>query len=212
MALYESLTAQSTPDQIAAAYQEFTGMSGGDTTANQDAARSYLTNLGIAAPTIEQSYNQFLQPATVATNTAADSNTAAPLYEGLTAASTADEIAAAYSQFAGGAGGDTAANQKEALAFLQNIGISQPTIDQAYTVYKAPEFKQPFDDSFQETKVDPYVYAYEYGVANNDFTALASLLAATPDSTSLIDTYNLNADQINQIEFGTGFDLDKSGG
>lgn len=69
MALYESLTAQSTPDQIAAAYQEFTGMSGGDTTANQDAARSYLTNLGIAAPTIEQSYNQFLQPAQIA-NTA----------------------------------------------------------------------------------------------------------------------------------------------
>lgn len=67
--LYQSLTAQSTPDQIAQAYSQFVGGAGGDTTANQDAARSYLTNLGIAAPTIEQSYNQFLQPAQIA-NTA----------------------------------------------------------------------------------------------------------------------------------------------
>ena len=67
--LYQSLSATSTPAQIAAAYSQFVSGAGGDTTANQDAARSYLTNLGIAAPTIEQSYNQFLQPAQVA-NTA----------------------------------------------------------------------------------------------------------------------------------------------
>jgi hypothetical protein len=64
--LYQGLSATSTPAQIAAAYSQFTSGSGGDTTANQDIARSYLTNLGISAPTIEQAYNQFTQPASVA--------------------------------------------------------------------------------------------------------------------------------------------------
>jgi hypothetical protein len=57
--LYQSLSATSTPAQIAAAYSQAISGSGGDTAANQDIARSYLTNLGISAPTIEQSYNQF---------------------------------------------------------------------------------------------------------------------------------------------------------
>jgi hypothetical protein len=56
------------------------------------------------------------------------------------------------------------------------------------------------------------VYAYEYGVANKDFSGLRSLLDKTPDSTALISKYSLNPTQINQIEFGTGFDLDQSGG
>jgi len=56
MALYESLTAQSTPDQIAAAYQEFTGLVGGDTQDAQTRAVDYLTGLGVAAPTITQAW------------------------------------------------------------------------------------------------------------------------------------------------------------
>ena len=64
--LYQGLSATSTPAQIAAAYSQFTSGSGGDTAANQDIARSYLTNLGISAPAIEQAYNQFTQPASVA--------------------------------------------------------------------------------------------------------------------------------------------------
>jgi hypothetical protein len=60
--------------------------------------------------------------------------------------------------------------------------------------------------------IDPYVYAYEYGVANNDFSGLLSLLNQTSDPASLISKYGLTPEQINQIEFGTGFDLDQSGG
>jgi lysophospholipase L1-like esterase len=69
MALFESLNAKSSPQEIAAAYSQFTAGAGGDTTANQDIARSFLESRGIGAPVIEQSYNQFLQPAQVA-NTA----------------------------------------------------------------------------------------------------------------------------------------------
>lgn len=61
--LYQSLTAQSTPAQIAQAYSQFTSGAGGDTAANQQQAISYLQNLGVAAPTINQAYEQYTQPA-----------------------------------------------------------------------------------------------------------------------------------------------------
>lgn len=60
--LYESLTSQSTPEQIAAAYGQYAGMAGGDTQAAQEAAVNYLSNLGISAPTITQAYQQYLSP------------------------------------------------------------------------------------------------------------------------------------------------------
>ena len=60
MALYESLTSESTPEQIAAAYKEFTGTTGGDTKAAQEAATNYLTNLGISTPTIQSAYQSYL--------------------------------------------------------------------------------------------------------------------------------------------------------
>ena len=60
MALYESLTSQSTPEEIAAAYKEFAGTAGGDTQKTQEAAVNYLTNLGISAPTIESAYGSYL--------------------------------------------------------------------------------------------------------------------------------------------------------
>ena len=63
MALYESLTSESTPEQIAEAYKEYTGMVGGDTQAAQESAVNYLTNLGISAPTITAAYNNYLSPA-----------------------------------------------------------------------------------------------------------------------------------------------------
>lgn len=68
MALYESLTKESTPEQIAAAYAEVVGGAGGDTQANQEIAVNYLTNLGISAPTILQGYQTYLNP-TAATTT-----------------------------------------------------------------------------------------------------------------------------------------------
>jgi hypothetical protein len=82
----------------------------------------------------------------------------------------------------------------------------------ADTSVVAPKQTLNQTETLDESDIDPYMYAYEYGAENNDFSALASLLAATPDTTSLIDTYNLTEDQINEIEFGTGFDLDQSGG
>lgn len=63
MPLYEALNKNSTPEQIAAAYGEFTGSSGGDTVANQNLAQTFLQGRGIATPVIGQAYNQFLQPA-----------------------------------------------------------------------------------------------------------------------------------------------------
>lgn len=60
--LYEGLTASSTPAQIAAAYAQFTSGAGGDTAANQNAARTFLESRGITAPTIDQAYAQYIQP------------------------------------------------------------------------------------------------------------------------------------------------------
>lgn len=156
MALYESLNAQSTPAEIAAAYSQFVGGAGGNTTANQGVARSFLESRGIAAPTIETAYNQFLQPAQVASTVgmgvgappvnqnfpavepapALQATTQpAPLYQGLTATSTPEDIARAYYEFSGGAGGDTTANQDVARSFLENLGITAPAITGAYKDY-----------------------------------------------------------------------------
>jgi membrane protein involved in colicin uptake len=62
MALFESLTASSSPEEIARAYAEFTAGAGGDTKENQDAARTFLESRGIAAPTIEQAYSAYTGP------------------------------------------------------------------------------------------------------------------------------------------------------
>jgi ethanolamine utilization protein EutP (predicted NTPase) len=262
--LYQSLTAQSTPDQIAAAYSQFAQAAGGDTQSAQTQAVDFLTKLGISAPTITQAYEQYLAPvatptftptatvttapvyfqqnpdvaaafqqnsygltpeqfaathyekyganeqraaptsAPILTPTATVTADSAPLYQGLTAQSTPQQIAAAYAQFADAAGGDTQSAQTQAVDFLTNLGISAPTITQAYEAYRSPQGLTG--------DIDPYAYAYEYGVANNDFSGLLALLQQTPDSTSLISKYNLTPEQINQIEFGTGFDLDQSGG
>jgi len=64
MALFEKLSASSSPQEIADAYKEFTGLAGGDTAAVQKQAVDYLSGLGIATPTIEQSYGLYLNPVT----------------------------------------------------------------------------------------------------------------------------------------------------
>lgn len=66
MALYQSLTSSSTPEQIAAAYKEAIASAGGDTATNQKIATDYLTNLGIATPTIQSAYQQYLASPTSA--------------------------------------------------------------------------------------------------------------------------------------------------
>lgn len=95
MALYESLTAQSTPEQIAAAYKEFTGTTGGDTKAAQEAATNYLTNLGISTPTIASAYQSYLGAAAPAA-AAPVTTTAAPTTPAYFNAN--PDVAAAYAQ------------------------------------------------------------------------------------------------------------------
>jgi molecular chaperone GrpE (heat shock protein) len=68
-----------------------------------------------------------------------------PLYAKLTDQSTPSQIAAAYEQFASGAGGDTDANKQEAVAYLRNLGIADPAIESAYKNYTvAPGLKSSF--------------------------------------------------------------------
>jgi len=56
---YRSLTKDSSADDIASAYKQFTTASGGDTAANQQAAINYLTNLGIGQDKIGQAYGTY---------------------------------------------------------------------------------------------------------------------------------------------------------
>lgn len=133
MPLYESLTANSTPEQIAAAYAEFAGGAGGNIAVNQGAAIDYLQNIGVAAPVVDQAYGQYNQMAAPT----GIQTLAAPTYQGLTATSTPDQIANAYTMFADQSGGDTIANQQTAQEYLTGLGVSDPTINQAYTSYLA---------------------------------------------------------------------------
>jgi len=64
MALYEKLSSSSSPEEIAAAYKEFTGLAGGETADVQKQAVDYLTGLGIAAPAITQAYDIYKAPPT----------------------------------------------------------------------------------------------------------------------------------------------------
>jgi hypothetical protein len=56
---YTTLTKDSSADDIASAYKQFTTASGGDTAANQKAATDYLTNLGIGQDKIGQAYGTY---------------------------------------------------------------------------------------------------------------------------------------------------------
>lgn len=60
--LYPTLTAQSTPEQIAAAYEQYTRGVGGDTADAQKAAIDYLRNIGFDDATIQQAYQTYQEP------------------------------------------------------------------------------------------------------------------------------------------------------
>lgn len=62
MALYDSITSSSTPEEIAKAYAEFAAGAGGDTKENQDAARTFLQGRNIPERTIEQAYRSYRGP------------------------------------------------------------------------------------------------------------------------------------------------------
>jgi hypothetical protein len=168
MPLYESLTSASTPEQIAAAYAEFTGGAGGDTAVNQGAAVDYLQSLGIAAPVIDQAYGQYNQittPNEIQTS-------AAPTYQGLSATSTPDQIADAYTVFAGESGGNTVANQQAAQNYLTNLGITAPTINQAYTSYlaDAPLYQSLTAQSTPDQIADAYRQFVQDNGGDNEAT------------------------------------------
>lgn len=57
----QSLTASSTPEQIAAAYKDYSSVAGNNV-AVQEAARTMLLNKGIAAPSINQAFSLFANP------------------------------------------------------------------------------------------------------------------------------------------------------
>jgi hypothetical protein len=75
MPLYERLSSSSSAEDIANAYEEFIGLVGGDTAANQKVAIDYLTNLGIGTPTIQSAYGIYTAPANGYTVTADTSTT-----------------------------------------------------------------------------------------------------------------------------------------
>ena len=126
--LYQSLTAQSSPADIAAAYNQYIGGPNADTSINRATAEKYLQDIGVSPTTINQAYNTFL------------TTQSTPLYESLGAQSSAADVARAYNQYVAGTGGDTAANQQAAINYLQSIGVSPTTINQAYDTYKAGTF------------------------------------------------------------------------
>jgi len=115
------------------------------------------------------------QPMTGAVTNAAPITTAAPSYGGLTAVSTPEEIARAYYKFVGDAGGDTTANQNIARTFLENLGITAPTITGAYKDYnELTGLKSSF--GAQNAKTVPtregilsgFKYANDNGISEKD--------------------------------------------
>ena len=65
------------------------------------------------------------------------------LYTGLTSGSNAQDIANAYSQYVGGMGGNTVANQTTAMNYLTNLGLSNDAIQAAYQKYLNPQPSLP---------------------------------------------------------------------
>jgi len=140
---YQQLNAKATPQNIAQAYSAFVGGAGGDTAANQQTAINYLKDIGLSDAQIGQAYNTYL----AGTNTgggggmlsAGESMTGTadePSYTDLAASSSPQSIAQAYADFVSASGGDTPENQRAAIDYLTNLGISQDTIGTAYGLFK----------------------------------------------------------------------------
>ncbi len=140
---YQGLNATATPQNIAQAYSAFVGGAGGDTAANQQTAINYLRDIGLSDAQIGQAYNTYL----AGTNTgggggmlsAGESMTGTadePSYTDLAASSSPQSIAQAYADFVSASGGDTPENQRAAIDYLTNLGISQDTIGTAYGLFK----------------------------------------------------------------------------
>jgi hypothetical protein len=115
------------------------------------------------------------QPMTGAVANTVPIATTAPSYGGLTAASTPEEIARAYYKFVGDAGGDTTANQNIARTFLENLGITAPTITGAYRDYnELTGLKSSFGAQNAQTApnqegiLSGFKYANDSGISEKD--------------------------------------------
>lgn len=143
---YQGLSASSAPTDIAQAYETFVAGSGGDTPENQQVAINYLRDIGLSDEQIGQAYNTYTAGTTTGggggggmlsgggqsmTGTAAE-----PSYTTLGAGSSPQSIAQAYADFVSASGGDTPENQRAAIDYLTNLGISQDTIGAAYGLFK----------------------------------------------------------------------------
>lgn len=142
---YQGLSASSAPTDIAQAYETFVAGSGGDTPENQQVAINYLRDIGLSDEQIGQAYNTYIAGTTTGgggggmlsgggqsmTGTAAE-----PSYTTLGAGSSPQSIAQAYADFVSASGGDTPENQRAAIDYLTNLGISQDTIGAAYGLFK----------------------------------------------------------------------------
>ena len=84
------------------------------------------------------------------------------LYTGLTSASSPQSIANAYSQYVGGMGGNTVANQTTAMNYLTNLGLSQNAIQSAYQTYLNPQAAPP------ASPVQPSLPPASYGNFSQD--------------------------------------------
>ena len=146
----DTLVANATPSQIAQAYASWVANAGGDTQANRAQAIQYLQRIGIPDATIQAAYPIY-QSSVVSSSggggggmltgggsssSASSSASPQPSYTSLTNTSSPAAIAAAYSDFVSGRGGDTQANQQAAIDYLTNLGVSNDTIGQAYGLFK----------------------------------------------------------------------------
>jgi hypothetical protein len=124
--LYKGLTAKSTAGQISDAYSQFIDKAGGNTAANRQEATKFLNKIGVDAPKIQTAYSDYLSDA--------------PLYQSLTAQSTPQQIAEAYSQFLQKNGGENQATKAEASKYLTGIGVSDALTQDAYRSYLGDGF------------------------------------------------------------------------
>ena len=202
--LYTSLTGKSNPGAVAAAYAQLADRAGGDTAKNQQEATAYLRKIGVSDADILQGYNFYkgsgattgaagATPAGV-TPTGTGALTTDPLYKGLTSKSTADDIARAYYQLTSGAGGDTPENQKQAVAYLQKLGITDPLIQGGYKDYREmADLKSKFgvtDGAAKPTAegiISGFKYANDSGISEKDMEQVLGKDAFNTYKTGLAD-------------------------
>lgn len=160
--LANSLTANSTPQQVSDAYRQWSDPLGGDTQANKEAALSYLRNLGVTDNTMTQARGLYESPAPTPepTPTPTPDPTPTQFHQTLSPDSRPLDVAMAYKQFLDQNGGETQANKEAALEYLRNLGIPDSQINQAHQLYlrmndrNDPDFnRQVTNDELVEQRV-----------------------------------------------------------